>query len=309
MPITDTPLRYPGGKSQLAPVVVDLLIRNEMLYGEYAEPFAGGAGIAMTLLLNDYVSGIYLNDVDPAIYSFWYSVLNHTEALCDLVSGANVTIAEWHKHRALFQDSGASSHLQRGFATLFLNRTNRSGILKGGVIGGLEQTGNFKLDCRFNKVDLMRKIRRIGAYRDQISLTSLDALKFIKTVLPRSADQTLVNLDPPYFGKGPELYTNFYAAGDHALLARAVIALKRKWIVTYDDTPEIRALYADFPMYSSSLNYSAQVKRVGVELLVADPRLALPASFTGTRVKVEAQRPMPSMVSLRSAPRMTVRSA
>ena len=286
MPITDTPLRYPGGKSQLTPVIVDILSRNNLLYGEYAEPFAGGAGIAMTLLLNDYVSRIYLNDVDPAIFSFWYSVLNHTEALCDLVQNVEVTITEWHQQRTIFHTAGVDLHLQRGFATLFLNRTNRSGILKAGVIGGLDQTGNFKLDCRFNKVDLIRKIRRIGEYRDQISLTSLDALKFIKTVLPKSTKQTLVNLDPPYYGKGPELYTNFYNADDHVLLAKAVIELKRRWIVTYDDTPEIRSLYSDYPMYSSSLNYSAQVKRVGVELLVADPLLSLPESFSRTRVVV-----------------------
>ena len=289
MPITDTPLRYPGGKSQLTPVIVDILSRNNMLYGEYAEPFAGGAGIAMTLLLNNYVSGIYLNDIDPAIYSFWYSVLNHTEALCELVQSVEVTIAEWHQQRAIFQTSCAKPYLQLGFATLFLNRTNRSGILKAGVIGGLDQTGNFKLDCRFNKSELTRKIRRIGEYRDQISLTSLDALKFIKTVLPKSAQQTLINLDPPYFRKGPELYTNFYNANDHVLLAKAVIRLKRRWIVTYDDTPEIRSLYSNYPLYSSSLNYSAQVKRVGVELLVADPLLSLPDSFASTRVKVAAE--------------------
>lgn len=289
MPITDTPLRYPGGKSQLTPVIVDILSRNNMLYGEYAEPFAGGAGIAMTLLLNDYVSGIYLNDVDPAIYSFWYSVLNHTEALCELIQSVEVTIAEWHQQRAIFHTCPAKSHLQLGFATLFLNRTNRSGILKAGVIGELDQTGNFKLDCRFNKADLIRKIRRIGEYRDQIFLTSLDALKFNKSVVPSSAKQTLVNLDPPYFRKGPELYTNFYSADDHELLAQAVIGLKRRWIVTYDDTPEIRNLYSDYPMYSSSLNYSAQVKRVGVELLVADPRLSLPASFSNTRVNLAVE--------------------
>lgn len=286
MPITDTPLRYPGGKSQLTPVIVDILSRNKILYGEYAEPFAGGAGIAMTLLLNNYVSGIYLNDIDPAIYSFWYSVLNHAEALCDLVQSVDVTISEWHRQRLIFHTSDTSSHLQRGFATLFLNRTNRSGILKAGVIGGLDQTGNFKIDCRFNKVDLTRKIRRISGHRDQISLTSFDALKFIRTVLPKSAKQTLVNLDPPYFGKGHELYTNFYKAEDHELLAEAVVTLKRRWIVTYDDTPEIRSLYSDYPMYSSSLNYSAQVKRIGVELLVADPLLALPDSFLTTRVKI-----------------------
>ena len=292
MPITDTPLRYPGGKSQLTPVIVDILSRNNMLYGEYAEPFAGGAGIAMTLLLNDYVSRIYLNDVDPAIHSFWYSVSNHTEALCDLLQGVEVTIPEWHKQRAIFQASDTRLPLQLGFATLFLNRTNRSGILKAGVIGGLDQTGNFKLDCRFNKVDLIRKIRRIGQYRDQISLTSLDALKFIKTTLPKSSKQTLVNLDPPYFGKGPELYTNFYNAEDHVLLAKAVIGLKRRWIVTYDDTPEIRSLYSNYPMYSSSLNYSAQVKRIGVELLVADPLLTLPDSFSSTKIEIAVEPPV-----------------
>jgi DNA adenine methylase len=306
MPTTDTPLRYPGGKSQLTPVVIDILSGNNMLYGEYAEPFAGGAGVAMTLLLNDYVSAIYLNDVDPAIYSFWYSVLNHTEDLCHLIQSADVTIAEWHRQRFIFQTTGAKPHLQLGFATLFLNRTNRSGILKAGVIGGLDQTGNFKLDCRFNKADLTRKIRRIGAYRDQIFLSCLDALNFIKTVLPTSAKQTLVNLDPPYFGKGPELYTNFYSAKDHALLAKAVVGLKRRWIVTYDDTPEIRSLYSDYPMYSSSLNYSAQVKRVGIELLVADPLLALPASFSSAKVEVAVEPLILQKNAKLRVPRMSV---
>lgn len=289
MPITDTPLRYPGGKSQLTPLVIEILADNDMFYGEYAEPFAGGAGIAMALLLNDYVSKVYLNDIDPAIHAFWHCVINEHEALCDRISSVKVDMPQWHRQREIFLDLKCTNLLDKGFATLFLNRTNRSGILRGGVIGGLDQTGNYKLDCRFNRVDLTRKIRRIAQYKDQIHLSCLDAACFVKTVVPKTSAHTLVNLDPPYFGKGPELYTNFYKPSDHAALASAVSKIKRRWMVTYDDTAEIRALYNAYPIFSSALNYSAQVKRVGVELLITDPALKLSRSFDALRITPELE--------------------
>ncbi len=279
MPVTDTPLRYPGGKSQLAPLVIDLLKTNDLLYGEYAEPFAGGAGIALTLLLNSYVSRIYLNDIDPAIHAFWHSVLHDTDALCQRVADIPVTMDEWHRQRAIYLDPTCTDLGDKGFATLFLNRTNRSGILRGGVIGGLNQNGNYKLDCRFNRGDLVRKIRRIATHAEQIELSCLDAATFMATVVPRTSKNTLVNLDPPYYGKGPELYTNFYRHDDHAALAGAVGRMRRHWMVTYDDTPEIRRLYSRWRCFSSSLTYSAQVKRTGVELLVVDDDLQLPRNL------------------------------
>lgn len=276
MPITDTPLRYPGGKSQLAPLVIDILKANDLIYGEYAEPFAGGAGIAMTLLLNSYVSRIYLNDIDPAIHAFWHSVLHDTEALCRCVMDTPVTMDEWHRQRVIYLDQACADITAKGFATLFLNRTNRSGILRGGVIGGLNQDGAYKLDCRFNRSDLVRKIKRIALHADLIELSCLDAANFVTTVVPRTSEHTLVNLDPPYYGKGPELYTNFYRHADHAALAQAVGNIERHWMVTYDDTPEIRQLYRRWRNFSSNLTYSAQVKRIGVELLVVDDDLHLP---------------------------------
>lgn len=273
MPVTDTPLRYPGGKSQLMPLVIDLMRENNLFYGEYAEPFAGGAGIAMKLLLNGYVDRIYLNDFDPAIFALWSAILNHSDELCDLISNAEVSIEQWHMQRQIYLSTDAAGVVEKGFSTLFLNRTNRSGIIKAGVIGGLNQTGNYKIDCRFSKKDLVRKIKRIALYREQINLSNLDAVDFIRDVIPTTEPNTLVNLDPPYFGKGRELYTNFYQHEDHVDLAKEVYAIPRPWMVTYDNVPEIRALYAKFPMYSSNLNYSAQTKRVGTELLVLDPNL------------------------------------
>lgn len=279
MPITDTPLRYPGGKSQLTPFVIELLKENDLVYGEYAEPFAGGSGIALKLLLDGYVDRIYLNDIDPAIYYFWEAVLNHTDAVCELIENTVVTIDEWHKQRKILLEANTTQPLRLGFSTLFLNRTNRSGILKAGVIGGLSQDGNYKIDCRFNKKDLVRKIRRIAAYQTQIELYQMDAINFIKKVVPKTSLNTLVNLDPPYFAKGQELYTNFYLPDDHIYLAEAVKKINRRWMVTYDDTSEIRDLYAKFPTYCSTLNYSAQLKRIGTELLVLDPLLRAPKSI------------------------------
>jgi DNA adenine methylase len=284
MPTTDTPLRYPGGKSQLIPFVLDLMRENRLFYGEYAEPFAGGAGIAVKLLLDGYVSKIHLNDFDPAIYALWHSIINATDELCELVASADVSISEWHRQRKSYLSVKPMPLLEKGFATLFLNRTNRSGIIKAGVIGGLNQDSEYKLDCRFNKTDLVRKIRRIGNRSDQISLSCLDAEAFVRTIIPTTGEKTLVNLDPPYFGKGRDLYTNFYQPSDHAQLAEAVSTIGRRWMVTYDDAPEIRALYRQYPLYGSHLNYSAQIKRLGTELLVLDPKLIVPKGLMSARI-------------------------
>jgi len=284
MPTTDTPLRYPGGKSQLIPFVIELMRTNDLFYGEYAEPFAGGAGIAIKLLLDDYVSRIHLNDFDPAIYALWHSIVHETDQLCELLHSTEITIDEWHSQREIYFSAKRMTKLKKGFATLFLNRTNRSGIIKAGVIGGLEQKSEYSLDCRFNKLDLTRKIQRIGARREQISLTNLDAAKFITEIIPTMGKDTLVNLDPPYFAKGQDLYTNFYNPEDHAQLAKAVAKIKRRWMVTYDDTPEIRQLYSKYPTFSTKLNYSAQVKRIGTELLVLDPKLHAPASIWALQI-------------------------
>jgi DNA adenine methylase len=278
MPVTDTPLRYPGGKTQLTPFVLDVMRANDLMQCIYCEPFAGGAGIACRLLLSGAVSEVWINDIDPSIHAFWDSVLNASDALCEWVETTPVTIAEWEKQRLVQQDSSATS-LQLGCSTLFLNRTNRSGILKGGVIGGKEQLSEYPLDCRFNRVDLVRKIKRIAIYRDQIRLSRDDAKTFVTKTVPLLPAHSLVNIDPPYFDKGPELYTSFYGPSDHAKLARSVRAIKKPWMLTYDDTPEIRGLYSGLPGLLKELNYTAQVKRVGVELLVMSPKLRWPSEL------------------------------
>lgn len=276
MPVTDSPLRYPGGKTQLAPLVLDVLRSNELQGGVYAEPFAGGAGIAWRLLLNGDVSEVWINDIDPVLIAFWNTVVNNPDPLCELISRTRISMREWHRQRAhLFNPD--STEIELAFATLFMNRTNRSGILKGGVIGGKSQDGNYKLDCRFNKDELTRKIQRIHRYREVIRISQLDAEKCLRTWAKALPKRGLINIDPPYYAQGRDLYLSFYESKDHGRLAKLVRGLKVPWILTYDDVPEIEALYAGLPLYRKSLTYYAQVKRRASELLVIAPMLRAPS--------------------------------
>ncbi len=283
MPSTDTPLRYPGGKTQLASFVSDVMRHNKLQGGHYAEPFAGGAGIAWRLLFSGQASEIWLNDLDPAVYAFWHAAVYDSEALCELVHQAVLTMDEWLRQRTVFRDP-ASKGIKLAFATLYLNRTNRSGILDGGVIGGTSQAGNYKMDCRFNKHELVRKIARIGRYREAVHLSNEDARLCLARWDKQLPERALLNIDPPYYGKGGELYINHFQADDHALLSKRVQRLRHRWMVTYDDCPEIAALYQAFPTYRMSLLYSAQTKRQGAELLITDQKLLIPEGETGQRL-------------------------
>lgn len=278
MPVTYSPLRYPGGKTQLTPFVLDLLRANGMLRGVYAEPFAGGAGIAWRLLLNGDAAEVWLNDLDPAIYAFWQTVVFEPDPLCERVLATEITMAEWERQRLVIKDSNASQQ-DLAFAVLFLNRTNRSGILKGGVIGGKAQTGDYKLDCRFNKVDIIKKIQRIHSYREVVKITRMDAEECLKAWDKKLPKKSLVNIDPPYYTQGRDLYLSFYHPEDHARLAKLIRSLKCQWMLTYDDVPEIENLYKGLPTYRKGLTYYAQVKRKASELLVLSKNMIAPAEL------------------------------
>ncbi|MCT9812402.1 DNA adenine methylase [Acidovorax sp. Be4] len=278
MPVTYSPLRYPGGKTQLTPFVLDLLRANGLLRGVYAEPFAGGAGIAWRLLLNGDAAEVWLNDIDPAIYAFWYAVVHEPDPLCERIIKTEITMTEWERQRIVLKDSNSNTQ-DLAFATLFLNRTNRSGIIKGGVIGGKAQNGNYKLDCRFNREDLIRKIQRIHVYRDAIKLTRLDAENCLQEWDKTLPKKSLINIDPPYYAQGRDLYLSFYHPEDHTRLAKLIRSLNCKWMLTYDDTPEIEKLYKGLPSYRKGLTYYAQVKRKASEFLVLSKKLIAPAEL------------------------------
>lgn len=277
MPRTASPLRYPGGKSCLEPLVSSFLKLNNLELENYAEPYAGGGGLALSLLYAGKVSDIHLNDVDPAIWSFWWSILNENDAFTYKVSKTPVTVQEWQAQREILAEQDFEDPLKLGFAAFFLNRTSRSGIIKGsGVIGGLDQAGNYKIDCRFNRDDLCRRIKRIQRYKSQIHLYRRDALDFVEQNCSKLPERSFLCVDPPYFKKGSSLYTSFYNPSDHAVLAKAITAIDRPWIVTYDNAPQITELYKSRRQYEFDINYSVETKRKGTEVMIVSKGLKVP---------------------------------
>jgi DNA adenine methylase len=301
-----TPLRYPGGKAKLALYVKSLLKENRLLDGEYVEPYAGGAGIALELLFHEYVSRIHINDVSKLVHAFWKSVLNHTEEFCGLVTKTPLTVAAWDKQKHVLNNPSEHETVQLGFATFFLNRTNRSGILNGGIIGGRDQTGPWKIDARYNAKELVRRIEAIAKMRDRIKLTRQDALKFLKSGVSKWPSETLIYLDPPYYVKGRALYHDFYLHKDHERVANFVKANvdQQRWIVSYDNVPAIRELYHGTRHVVYDIGYSARSASMGSEVMFFCDDLKVPPligpikmteDHTGILWRMAATRKLPAI--------------
>ena len=269
MPTTLSPLRYPGGKTKLYDKVVGILKKNDLQHAIYVEPFCGGSGLAIKLLLCNEVSSIVINDIDPAIFAFWHCVLNKTEELCSRLTECIITIEERDKQIRILRDVGSYSTLDIGFATLFLNRTNVSGILNAGPIGGREQAGKDKLDARFKKKVLKDKISSIATQREKISIHNLDVIDFVDKVLPKyESSKLFLNFDPPYVKKGQELYLNHFSMEDHKRLRDKVSQCDHYWIVTYDYNDSVLDLYSPFYYERIQLNHSAGSMKKGEEVII-----------------------------------------
>jgi len=272
-----SPLRYPGGKNKLAKFIA-LVCKNNRIDGHYVEPYAGGASVALYLLINGYVREITINDFDRSVYALWHSILNDSEKFCKMINRADVTVDNWRKQKLIQQNKEKADLLELGFSTLFLNRTNRSGVINGGVIGGLEQKGNFKIDCRFNKSELIKRIKLIVEHKESIHLENLDALELIRKIGKKTKSKNVIfYFDPPYFLKGQSLYMNAYEHDDHQDVSAAIRKIKNaEWIVSYDNVPQIQSLYKGVNKINYSFVHVAYKPREGKEVLFFSNNLVVP---------------------------------
>ncbi len=271
-----SPLRYPGGKARIAPFAAELLASQNPRPRRYAEPFAGGAGSALTLLVGEHVDVIHVNDLNPGIAAFWRCVFNQTKRLIKRIEDAEVNLETWHLAREIYDHPKRHGDLDLGFATFFLNRCNRSGILNARPIGGLEQTGRWKIDARFNRANLTERIAYIGSYRRRVELTELDARDFLATLSPHRRD-TLVYVDPPYLGQGDDLYLDRLSAEDHHDLATKLQRSKLKWFLTYDADDRVTdELYVNFRCAEFDIKHTAQVNHMGTEFVVFADTITVP---------------------------------
>lgn len=263
-----SPLRYPGGKGKLAPFMEYMINKLELRGGTYIEPFAGGAGIALDLLFNDVVSHIVINDYDKAVASFWRAVLNENDRFIERIMSIPVNIEEWEKQKEILKSSTKYS-FELGFATFFLNRTNRSGIINGGPIGGKKQAGEWKLDVRFNREALAERVGAIGKRKSDITVYNKDVRSLIDNYVSQFGKKTLIYFDPPYFEKGKQLYMNYFSIEDHKRIEELIREkVNCFWMITYDNAPEIVRIYDGYEIRKFDLNYSVAQKRVASEIII-----------------------------------------
>lgn len=274
-----SPLRYPGGKAKFYNNIIKIFNDNNIKKPVYCEAFAGGAGLALLLLKNNIVDKLILNDIDKSIYCFWKSILDFNKEFCEMINSVNIDLVEREIQKKIQKDKDIldltkkSDILKLGFSTFFLNRVNRSGIIRAGVIGGIEQNGNYKMDCRFNKNNLIERIKEINKYKKKIEFYNLDVIDFLKKI--ENKKKIFIFFDPPYFQKGKDLYTNFYMIEDHINLAKHISNLKQDWITTYDNTEEIKKIYSEFQIKEFDILYSLEKKRKAKEILICKKNLII----------------------------------
>lgn len=266
-----SPLRYPGGKSCIHPFISSLINENSLQHFSYAEPYAGGGGLALRLLLENAVDSIHLNDLDRSIYAFWHSILHEPDAFCDWLSHVGIDMAQWKYFHEVQEHKDTVDLLELGKSTFFLNRTNVSGIIKGGPIGGHAQVGKYKLDVRFNREALIDRIECIARRSDDIHISNLDGVEFIKR-LNEEAEDIFIYLDPPYYKKGSSLYMNYFQERDHVELRDALRTINKPWIVSYDNNEFILNLYENYARISYQLSQCTS-NRVGEEVIVLSTAL------------------------------------
>ena len=277
----DSPLRYPGGKASLAPFLAKTIALNDLAGCAYYEPFAGGAGAALRLLREGAVSCVHINDLDPRIAAFWRAAVGQSERFAAAIMSVKLDLQEWKRQRDLYLGKDLRKPFELGFATFYLNRCNRSGVIFGAApIGGYGQAGSWKLGARFYRESLAKRVAELGRRVDEIHISNMDARRFLVEKVPRGRGRRRVfaYLDPPYWEKGNRLYYNSYLAEDHRTLAHYLQRQRAlKWVASYDDAQKIREMYASSSISHLALRYSLCRVRGAREILIAPEHLQLPA--------------------------------
>ena len=277
LPRDSTPLRYPGGKGSLKYFLANVVNVNGLRGKSIVEPFCGGAGASIPLLLAGVVNELHLNDANPAIASFWKAVVHDTDALVNLIKYTPVTVDQWRWWKDVLSSPDDASDIELGFAAFFMNRCNRSGLLAGGPIGGLDQSGSYKIDCRFNREALVKRIEAIAAHRDKIFVHNADACDYLKSLDQDVVQNSLIFIDPPYVVQGKNLYkSTVFDEPKHRELSEYIKLKDWRWLITYDDHPLIHQLYAERTRGVFELSYLMQQAKVGRELLVASTHCRVP---------------------------------
>lgn len=268
--IVKTPFRYPGSKSSFASTVKSYVLHNDLQGCKIIEPYAGSAAVTLALVSEEICSSAVLGERDPLMFSFWKVALQQPDALINKIREADVSLERWHELRPLLECETPEEDrlVEMAFAALFFNRTNFSGVLHTGPIGGQDQSSAYKIDCRFNREDLIARVREIAKLGDRINVVFGDAVDLIKENKRRVTP--FFYIDPPYFVQGRKLYRHHYKLRDHVALSKSLGSVKFNWMLSYDNHDVIRSLYGEFKQVEKKFQYSTRVSKNEDELLITN---------------------------------------
>ncbi|MHB1439982.1 MAG: DNA adenine methylase [Cuniculiplasma sp.] len=270
---TVTPLRYPGGKTWLLDYVKEFIKFHKLELKAIIEPYAGSASVSIGLLREGLVDKAYICEKDPLIVAFWNAVLNQNEEFVEFIQSLEVSLETWlsFKKYLIFDSVHKYNTVELAGAFLFFNRTNYSGIIKGGPLGGKKQQSSYKFDCRFNREKIIEKIQGLHNLEGRLHVAEVDGISFMQRITSGTAENLLFYVDPPYYGAGRELYRYFFTDGDHENLSIFLKKLEHPWLLSYDDAEFIRDLYTNnekFPVYTDY--QSGNLRRNVRELLISN---------------------------------------
>jgi DNA adenine methylase len=287
-----SPLRYPGGKQLLAPYVAGVIEENFLTGCSFYEPFAGGSAVSLELLRLGYINTTTLLERDPLIYAFWWCVCNQFDDFLAAIRAAKVDLDTWNSLLPLREVDNPQkteySLLQLGVAGLFFNRTNFSGVMGAGPIGGLSQKSKYKIDCRFNKDSITASLNALRPLAARIKIEFADSLQWLSENSSRlNPQESFVYVDPPYYGQGKKLYRHFFNDEQHKTLAELLTKASYPWLLSYDDAPFVRELYANAKLQPIYLDYRVKSSRLAQEIVLSNLEIPPPVyeGFSNTELQ------------------------
>jgi DNA adenine methylase len=267
-------MRYPGGKAKIKKIILSHLKERYNPSLSYIEPFFGGGSIGLNFLKEIKPRHIWINDADYGLWCLWMSVINKPEIMKKKVMEFTPSVDAFYEFRdtllapkpilCLWDDI-----CEYGFKKLALHQISYSGLgtKSGGPLGGKEQKSKYKINSRWSAANICKKINRIF---DLFSGIDLDCTNTDFEHLLNSED-ALIFLDPPYYEVGNSLYQCGFTIEDHVRLSNILMKTSNRWVLTYDDHPEIRNLYSWAKIEEISMTYTIVTKngsRNKVELLI-----------------------------------------
>ena len=284
------PLRYPGSKASFASSVGAFVTACGYTGFEIVEPFAGSASVSIDLVSSGVCSKAILIERDPLLYAFWSAVFFDTRRLCNRINKLSIDLGTWHDLRPLLAINSPDEYelIDLAVAGLFFNRTNFSGVLHAGPIGGQQQKSVYKVNCRFNKDDLIARIRAIAKLQNRVEVIFSDALGFLETQKEAVNQNRFYYVDPPYFVQGEKLYRYSFELSQHKQLAKVLSELKAPWLLSYDRHPVIEMLYERYASSGFKFKYSSKIRKVEREFLVTNIKLPKTLSMEKPQSKPSA---------------------